>query len=255
MANDKVQANGYVNIFWVPEGGLANPSAPKAAELAAAIDLSPGIVWEGLTIGATGTNEIDDRGILDSASSTEQGAVQYEASVPYFYPKYIADTSDDYAKVRNVFKVKNVRGFLIVKILQNPKGVSVKPVEGDWVSVYKVISDSFVHDVEGEDSYKFTIEYLPQGLARTYALVQGATGGTITVAPTTVTLGAPGTKDVLVATMFGKNITQGAEWTSSNSAIVSVSPNGVVKRNATGTATISVNHPAASAAKTVVIAA
>lgn len=254
MVDVRAESNGNINIFWVPEGGLANPNAPTAVEMAAAFDLSAGIVWDGLSIGATGTNELDDRGILDSATATSQGTIQYGATIPYFYPKYLADVNDDFARIRNIFKAGRVKGYLITSVLQNPQYKVKKPVAGDWVSVYKVISDSLAHDTEGEDSYKFTIEYLPQGLARVYTLVKGATGNAITLSAAP-TLTAPGDKDVITATLHGKNITQGAEWTSSDSSIVSVSPNGVVVRHKAGTATISANHPAADAPKTVSIGA
>lgn len=247
----RVQANGFVNIFWVPDGGLAKPGAPLGTEMAAALDLSPGVAWEGLTVGATGTNEIDDRGILDSASTTTAGSVQYGASISYFYPKYLADANDDFVKIRNTFKEKNVLGYLIVSLLQNPQHQSKKPVAGDWVSVYKVMTDSFAHDTEGEDSYKFTLEYLPQGLARTYALVTDGTEALeVSAAPT---LTAVGDKGLITAELFDKSVTQGCNWSSSNSEVVSVSPNGVVVRHATGPVTITVDHPSAAAPKTVSI--
>lgn len=254
MVDKRVQTNGNVNVFWVPLSGIANIDAPTEAEMAAAIPLSAGISWESFTMGITGVSEQDDRSLLDPANKKERGSAQYGAEVTYFYPATLTDVSDDYLKSLNLFKAGRVEGYFILKVLQNTRYQSAVPVAGDWVTVLKVTADYIAHDTEGEDSIKYTINYLPLGAARAYALVKGTTGNTITVspAPTITTVGAVAP---LTATLYGKSITQGATWSSSDSSKVSVSPNGVVKRIAAGTATITCSHPAAAAPVTVSIAA
>lgn len=259
MPDTRAESNGNVNFFWVPEGGFVNPAVPTESELAAAIDLTTGLVWDGLQIGTTGTNELDDRGVLDKATAKGEGAIQFSATTPFFYPANWDDAGDDYARIRNIFATAagaagGVKGFLVVSILQNTRYGVKKPVGGDFVSVYKVISDAFTHDTEGEDSYKFTIEFLPQGFAVVNTMVKGATAGTLTTsAPPT--LAAVGAKAAITATLHGKSVTQGTRWSSSDSNIVSVSPNGVVVRQAAGAATITATHTAATAPVTVAIAA
>lgn len=110
--------------------------------------------------------------------------------------------------------------------------------------MFKVITDTFTVDTEGESSYKFTVGFLPQGVIHVHTLVTAATPLTITVTgtgPTTV-----GARGLLTATISGVNWTQGVEWVSSNPSVATVSPNGVVTALKAGTASITAKHAGAT---------
>lgn len=245
MTDTKIQSNGMLDVWWVPGSGLADPSSPTAAELngPGALRLSPAVAWDGSTWpNATDTNTVDDRGIEDAGNTVTAGYEQYEATLSFFYPKDLTNTTSDYVQVFEAMRTRGVVGHLVTRVLQRAKAPAVTPAaDGDWVSVFKVISDSVPTDTEGEDSYKYYVTFQPQGGVHIYTQVK-------TTLPTVVTpatlSGAVGSYGILRATLGTKSITQGATWTSSDNTIATVSPNGVVTYVATGTATIEATHPA-----------
>lgn len=252
MADTRIFSNGNGNAIWVPLAGIADPASPTAAELAAGIPLSPAIAWDGTTWPSnTESNDVDDRSILDKGNATSRGYAQFEASLNFFYPKELSDTTGEYGRVYQAFRIPRVPGYLVTRVIQNPEGEHTPFVAGNWISVFKFTADTFAADTEGEDSYKYTVDMLPQGAVYAYTQVKNATPVTVVNASGTGALDV-GEHAVLRATLGGKRATQVVEWVSSNLAVATVSGNGVVTAVGVGTANITANHPAASAASTAV---
>src|SRR5690625_1856055 len=72
----------------------------------------------------------------------------------------------------------------------------------------------------------------------------------VDVDKSTVTV-AEGESVVVVATVDGKNITQGARWRSDDPEVATVSPNGVITGVSAGNAEVTVSWPAADGDATV----
>lgn len=251
MADTKVQSNGNVTVWWVPAAGVANYLSPTAAEINDnGIDLTDAIAWEGFDLGATESNDIDDRSLRDLGNAVTRGFAQFGANLSFFRSKNPDDPTSDYTIAFETFRDPRVHGYLITRVLQVAPNTKVPAAAGEWISVYRVVGDYMANDTEGEDSYKFTVGFLPQGQIKVNTQVKNATP--VVVAPTTLEV-AVGEFGLATATLGGKSITQGATWTSASPNIASVSPNGVVKGIATGSAVISANHPAATGAGTVTV--
>src|SRR5690606_15116219 len=115
---------------------------------------------------------------------------------------------------------------------------------------FKMTSDTVNDDTEGEDSYKFIVNFLPQGELSVYTQAKNAgpvvlsdlsgTAGTLTV----------GDHAALAATLGGHRATQVVDWSSDDEAVATVSDNGVVTAVGAGTADITATHPAATGAAT-----
>lgn len=251
MADEKVQSNGNITVTWVPAAGIADYRSPTPTELNAGIDLTDAIAWDGFELGASDSNDVDDRSLRDLGNAVTRGFQQFAATIPFFRDSNPLDTTSDYTKAFQLFREPRVYGYLVTRVLQVPASTATPYAAGQWISVFKFVGDYVADDTEGEDSYKFTVGFLPQGEVSVYTLVKTATP--VVIAPTTLTLASAGAKGLLTATLSGKSITQGATWTSSAPNIAKVTPNGVVIRVSAGTATISASHPAASAAGTATI--
>lgn len=253
MADLKVTSNGNVEIWAVPVSGVANINAPTAAEINAGVVLSNAVAWEGSDFPANDeSNDVDDRSILDKGNATSRGFAQFGATLAFFRPVQ-GDTTSEYATAWTFFKTPRVPVILVVRVLQGTEGVHSNVVAGQWVTLYQFITDTVNDDTEGEDSYKYIVNFLPQGNLAVNTQVKNAAPAT--VSPTTLALtaavGAAHSKP-LRAVLGGKRATQVVTWTSANPAIATVSTNGVVTGITAGSTTVVANHPSASAASTTV---
>src|SRR5690625_745840 len=252
MADTKVFSDGYVSVWWVPSNGIADIRTPTAAEINAGIPLSNAISWQDYELGNTESDTEDDRSLMDRGNATTRGAAQFSATLSFFRPfnEDISDPTNEYAVAFEAFREPRVYGYLVVRILQNEKHKQDPAAPGQWVSIYKFLADSFQDDTEGDDSVKYTINFLPQGDLAVYTMVE--TTEVVDVDKATVTA-AEGESDVVVATVAGKNITQGARWRSDDPEVATVSPNGVVSGISTGESEITVSWPAAGGDATVTV--
>ena len=251
MADVKIQSNGNIDYWWIPAGGIVDPAAPTAPEINGGIRLTPATAWDGTTFpNASDSNDIDDRSLEDAGNVVVRGYAQMEAESTFFYPRPDDLTSIE-RTVFTAFRTPRANGYLVTRVLQRATAPGTTPATaGDIISVFKVIADTITEDTEGEDSYKFSVSFLPQGVINIHSIVGGA--GVITVTgtgPTAVGASAP-----LTAAIGGVNWTQGVTWVSSDPAVASVSPNGVVTGQSGGTANITATKPGATVSTDVVVA-
>lgn len=252
MPDTKAYSNGYVNIWVVPVNGIANPAAPTAAEINAGVNISEAVAWDGTTIPTMSeSSDLDDRSILDAGNATYRGLSEYEGTLQLFTPRNLADTVSTFGKTFQLFKIPEGKYWIVVRVLQNAQRKADPAVAGQFVSVYKVIASTYTNEVDGEDSYKYNVELLPQGAAYPDAIVKLASPPTVTNASGSASLVVGGTA-VLRATLGTHRATQLVTWVSSDPSKATVSPNGVVKAVAVGTASITATHPSASAASTAI---
>lgn len=251
MADEKTQSNGSVTVWWVPAAGIADYLSPTPVEINTnGIDLTDAIAWEGFDLGATESNDVDDRSLRDLGNAVTRGFAQFGASLSFFRSKNPLDVTSDYTIAFETFRNPRVHGYLITRVLQAPASTKTPASAGQWISVYRVVGDYLANDTEGEDSYKFTVGFLPQGQIKVNTQVKNATP--VAVDPATLTVAA-GAFVLATATLGGKSITQGATWVSATPGVATVTPNGVVKGVSAGTAVVTASHPAATGPGTVTV--
>lgn len=243
MTDVKVFQASNIAYVWVPDGGIADIEAPTAAEINAGVNISPSVAADSTSVTASESSDIDDRAVTDAGNAVEAGFAQYEAALNLFRPSDPDDTSDSYAVTYNLFKTQRVKGYIVKRLLVPWANTFAA---GEMISVFYVLSDYTADDTEGEDSVKLMVQFLPQGRLAVNTFVGGA--GAVTVDPATATVAA-GEHEVITATLgaSGPSITQGATWTSSDNSVATVSPNGVITGVSSGTATITADHPSATA--------
>lgn len=250
MVDQKVTSNGNVSVWWVPAAGIADYRSPTAAEINAGVDLTAAIAWDSFEIAASESNDVEDRALIDKGNAVTRGFQQFAASFNTFRDADLSDTTSPYNIAFETFREPRQYGYLITRVLQKAAGTSPAAQPGEWVSVYRFVSDAVGDDTEGEDSYKMTLTFMPQGEIKVYTMV--ATGEAVTVDPDTLALSV-GDRAVVTATLADKSITQGATWRSSDTTVATVSANGVVTGISAGTANITADHPAATGPGTVAV--
>lgn len=163
----KMVSNGKIRVEWVDIADVTNEAAflssPDIAVIGDGINLTPAIAWDSYNLGATDSNKIDDRGIVDEGQVQTRGFAQYDASLMFFRDAD-PEAESDYNTVYGAFKAatdgSRPEGYLVVRI-----GVPATTAyaAGQTVSVYKFIADAFMDNTEGEDSVKYMVNFMPQG--------------------------------------------------------------------------------------------
>lgn len=163
----KMTSNGKIRVDWVDSADVADEeafiTAPSAAIIAGGLNLTEAIAWDSYDLGATDSNKIDDRGIIDEGQVQTRGFAQFSGSLMFFRdadPLAVSSYNDAYAAFKAATDGSRPQGFLVVRI-----GVpaATAPAATQKVSVYKFIADSFADNTEGEDSVKYMVNFMPQG--------------------------------------------------------------------------------------------
>lgn len=163
----KSTSNGKIKVWWVAADDITNEetflSAPTDFQISSGLDLTQAIAWDGYDLGATDSNKIDDRGIIDEGAVQERGFAQFTGSLTFFRG-ITSETTGAYADAFAAFKSatdgSRPQGYLVTRI-----GVpaSTAITAGQKVNVFKFIADAFMDNTEGEDSVKFMVNFQPQG--------------------------------------------------------------------------------------------
>jgi hypothetical protein len=138
-------------------------------------------------------------------------------------------------------------GFLVIRI-DGDNIASPTAATGDLVSVYKVMTDAYAEVITGEEAFRYTITFLPQGDLAVRAVVGGGT----VVTPATLAIDVAESLH-LTATVGGRKYTNGVKWTSSDATKATVSSAGVVTGVAAGTATITATYEATGGTDTTAV--
>jgi len=169
IVGTKSTSNGKIKVYWVPVDGITGTedewvAAPSVADIDDnGIDLTAAIAWDSYELGATDSNKIDDRGIVDEGAVQERGFAQFSGSL-MFFRGITSETTGAYYEAFEAFKAatdgSRPVGFLVTRInVPNTTALA----EDDVVSAYKFIADAFMDNTEGEDSVKFMVNFAPQG--------------------------------------------------------------------------------------------
>lgn len=251
----KITSNEYVKVAWVLDANMtpAQAQAPTDTILNAGttVQLSPAIAWQDFALGATDSDDVEDRGITDPGNAITRGFANFEATISFFRDANPGDTSSDFVKAFATFRTPRTYGYLVLRAAEQKW--STTWTKGDRVSVFRFVADIVVDDTEGDDSVKFTVSFLPQGLLYPYTFVRGATPDPITGIATTKAQTVVAGPYALVPLISGKDARSQATYSSSDTTKARVTSNGVVIPVAAGTVTITVSHPAATAAVTQVV--
>jgi len=154
VTGTKSQSNGKIKVWWVAADDINNEeqflSDPTDYQIGAlGLDLTNAIAWDGYDLGATDSNKIDDRGIVDEGAVQERGFAQFNGSLTFFRG-ITSETTGAYADAFAAFKAatdgSRPQGYLVTRI-----GVpaSTAIAANQKVNVFKFIADAFMDNTEG----------------------------------------------------------------------------------------------------------
>jgi hypothetical protein len=126
------------------------------------------------------------------------------------------------------------------------------------VHVFKVMTDSYAESIVGEEAFRYTINFQPQGQLAVRVPVKSASAFATTIlyqgaVVTTLATTVAGLYYKLEGKVDSRFMTNDLVWTSSNVAKATVSNTGLVKMIASGSATITATYPGGGTAGTVAL--
>lgn len=228
-------ASAISDAHWA--AGFAN-----STELGTLLTAAPAIRWDGFDFAPEASDQVDDRSLDDDAASVLRGFFQAGGAIPFYFPKAIDQTS----VLRDIFDLVSVRGTLLT-IAVRVGWIDRRTAfgNGDNVSLFKVITDGFQPDTEGDGAYAYTVNMLPQGYIWPWTVVANPTPAAVVI-PATLALGV-GDLGLLAATYQSNDITNRAQWSSSDETLAKVDNRGIVEGIAAGAPVITATYPGGTA--------
>lgn len=252
MTDVKVPASGNIRVWFGPANSFANYAAPTATEINAMLDISDAVSWNDFGFGLQASNTLDDPAITAIGKVSTRGAAQFGGTMSFYYPGAFGDSSNKYSVVYDALDQPRTTGYIVVRV--DGAESSTNAVAGNLVQVFKVMTDGYAESIVGEDAFRYTVTFLPQGDLAVRAVVKGSSPIAVTI-PSTLAVTTSGVAKHLTATVDGRNYSNGVAWTTSDATKATVSTGGIVKGIAAGTATITATYKAtgASASCTVTV--
>lgn len=237
MADVKIAASGNIRVWYATDGAFSDYENPTAAEINAALDISDAISWNDYSFNLEASNQIEDPAITSDGKIIDRGYTNWGGTISFYYPKSFDDATSTYSLTYDALDAPRTSGFLVVRI--DGEESSANAADGDLVHCFKVMTDGYAESVTGEEAFRYTITFLPQGQ---YVVRTVVGGGTPVVTPATLASSA-GDKDELAVTWGGRNYTNGVTYTTSDATKATVSNAGVITSVAAGSATITATSP------------
>jgi hypothetical protein len=240
MANKRVLTNKNYGWFFAPATAVADIEAITAAEAATFINITDAVKLDGTDFNTAASETSDDRSFADAAGAQAAGNGDFSGRLSGFTAQD-SDTSSTYRIAQTGIKTN---GSDIVLLARPVESASAPLAAGDEYNAWHVLSDAPA-DVRGDSSYSWAVALLPQSDMAIRGIIASDTPGDVAVTLVAGTL-APGISR-LKAVYGGHTVTIGAHWTSSDTAIATVSEHGVVEVLTSGSATIMATYPGAGA--------
>ena len=251
MTDIRLPASGNIQVRWHAANAFANAAKPTAAEVNAGLVITDDISWNDFDFGISQSNTTNDPSLKAKSNVSDRGAMQYGGGISLYLPLDASDMSNTHAAAYAALRVPRTLGWLSIQVdgelseNNTPTyagGLVQTAANNDLINLFKVMTAGYSHQITGEEAFRQTISFLPQGDAYINAVI--ATTLTV-VTPTTLAL-AVGARGALTATVNGRAFTRGVRWSSSDITKATVSQNGIVTGVAAGTPTITATYAGAT---------
>lgn len=233
-------SNKRIQILLGPASALSSFEFATEAECASMLMSAPAIRWDGLDFGMQASEQTDDRSLDDDATATLRGFLQFGGAVPFYFPK-VTDTSSILRETYDLLKVRGTELALIERIgYVDRKAVFTA---GDNINIYKVMTDGYTPDTEGDGGYAYLQNMLPRGEAKPWSIVADDPAAAVAITGGLTLSGAAGTLGLRGATYLGNNIGPRAIWASSDQDVAIVDNRGIIEIVGTGSAEVTASFP------------
>jgi len=250
MADNLILANGHVGWLAGPDSALSDSSwqsGPTKAELTTLINYSDGLKATS-NFAVNNSTSVEDRSWADQAGAKARGYAQASGAVEPYTPGR-GDTTSDIANAYNAFGTPRTKLALVQRFVTESTDALNS---GDEISIFHVMTDDRKHNKTDASTSLASTLLLQDDLFINY-IVPSTVPNPVTVTPSGALAVSMGTPKFLKASYEGRNVTVGAQWTSSDENIFKVTAHGVIVPIAAGTANLTVNLPGAAAGSAIAV--
>lgn len=246
MVDVKMQSRGNIRLRVFPSNGFANYRWPTVTELNAGLRLEDAVPWDDFDFGTQASDTSDSPPISAKSVVQSRSTSNYGGAIPFWFPGYYDDASNQLSLIYDTF-VPDDDGYdrpvvYIAMSIDGEIGEASQPADtfafanGDFVSIYRVQADAWTDMTEGDDPFYYTLNFLRNGAMAHYTIASTATPALV-ITPATLASGA-GDVDLMAAAVNSRPFNAGVTWSTSDAAVATVSPYGVITSVAAGSATI-----------------
>lgn len=258
---DRLKSSRHITVWGGPTGsgavGIADTAVPTAAAInntggaSLMLNYSPSISWNDSDFGIQESETLNDPSYADAATYTEFGATNYGGGYSFYLPSKWDDNSNNHSLVWDQLRTPRTKIDLVVRI-DGAKRTTVPAADGDFVHVFRTITDSDATAWGQPDAYRRTIGFLSQGDAEFYTIVGDHA---ITALPPATDPWKEGKIARLRGIVQDRDYTNKLSFRSSDPAVVQISAGGHYKVTGTSgeTATITIDDDAAGTTQTVAV--
>lgn len=211
----------------------------NATQINAMLALAPALRWDGLDFGMQSSDQEDDRSLDDDATETIRSFMQFGGGLPFYFPK----VTDQSSILRQAFNLVRTRGTELALVMRvGFADRRVPAAAGDFVSLFRVMTDGYQPDTEGTGGYAYVQNMIPRGDVAPWIVVDSATPTAVAIQGGTTLSGVVGSLALRRATYEGNDVTRLADWTSSNETVAKVT-DGIIEIVGVGSANITAKTP------------
>ena len=254
----RLRSDKHVGIWGGPTGtgavGITDTAVPLAAEInntggtALILNWAPSVSWNDFDFGVQESETLNDPSFADSATSTTFGAKNYGGGISFYKPAKWDDNSNNHSLVYDQTSTPRTPMDVVMRIDGEKNNVTDAAADGDFVHVFRTITDSDANVWGQPDAHRRTVGFLSQGDAEFYTIV-----GAHTITAGTTLTATVGDRGRIRAVVQDRDYSSALRFTTSNSAVIDVVRGGHYKAKSAGTATVTVTDEAAGTYTTVAV--
>jgi hypothetical protein len=242
MPDTRVLSNQNVTVLLGPDTAISDWNAPTLEELQSLLGISAALKFSGLKLNLKASSSGNSVSLTDAAGSETRTWDEFGGEVEAFTPQPTDQTSI-LRQTRNMIATPRTMLAAAIRTVV-PNSQPIAP--GDELNVYHVMTDQNMNNRSDTD-YSYTINMLPQSDCGVNVIVPSSPATAVALTPSSTLSGTVGQIGYITALYEGVNVTIGAQYVSSNPAVATVDPHGIVQYLSAGTADITATYPGSAA--------
>lgn len=254
----RLRSDRHVGIWGGPTGsgaiGITDTATPLATEInnnggsSLMLNWAPSVSWNDYDFGVQESETLNDPSFADAATYTEFGAKNYGGGVSFYKPAKWDDNSNNHSLVYDQTDVPRTKMDVVLRIDGEKNNVTDPAADGDFVHVFRTITDSDTNVWAQPDAHRRTVGFLSQGDAEFYTIV-----GTHAITADATLSATAGDTGRIQAGVQDRDYSGALLFTSSDTTVFQVARGGHYKAVAAGSATVTIEDEAAGTTATVTV--
>lgn len=225
-----------ITVTAVPEADEINNTGGASLML----NWAPSISWNDYDFGVQESETLNDPSFADAATYTEFGAKNYGGGISFYKPAQWDDSSNNHSLVYDQTDVPRTKMDVVVRLDGEKSNTNLPAANGDFVHVFRTITDSDANVWGQPDAHRRTVGFLSQGDAEFYTIV-----GSHVITATAPAGLAAGDRGRIQAVVQDRDYSSALLFTSDDPTVLQINRGGHYLAVAAGTVNVTIKDEAA----------